>query len=73
VSSDPQPSQDRTERAVVMMLAASRMAGADLSPDDVQIALRQAHGELTGDQAVAEALAAARARSTGSSSEHSDP
>lgn len=54
--------RSRVQRQVAEMVAGQRMAAAEPSETDIQIAARQAAGELTADQAVAEAVAAARAR-----------
>lgn len=51
----------RVQRAVAQMVAGQRMAAAEPSEADVEIARRQAAGELTGDEAAAEAITAARA------------
>lgn len=53
----------RARRAVTQMLAGQRMADAEPTEADTDIARRQAAGELTGDEAVAEAIAVARASS----------
>lgn len=46
------------------MTVGQRMAGAEPTESDMETAHRQIAGELTGDQAVTEALGAARARFT---------
>lgn len=55
-----QVSPARVERTLTSMVAAQRMAGAEPTEADVDIARRQASGEITADEAVALALAAAR-------------
>lgn len=50
----------RAQRAVAQMLGGQWMAAAEPTEADVHIAARQAAGEFTADEAVAEAIAAAR-------------
>ncbi len=54
-------SQARVRRQVAAMLAGQRMAGAEPSAADLEIARRHAAGQISAEQAVAEAIAAARA------------
>ena len=52
--------QPTTNQALAGVLAGHHMAGMDLSAAELEILRRQADGELTGDQARDELLAALR-------------
>ena len=60
MSTTQQVSPARVERNLTSMVAAQRMAGAEPTEDDIEIARRQASGEITADEAVALAISAAR-------------
>lgn len=54
-------SEARVRRQVAAMLAGQRMASAEPSAADLEIARRHAAGRISAEQAVAEAIGAARA------------
>lgn len=52
----------RNQKTADQMLAGHRMAGMDVSAEAEDLARRMLAGELTGDEAARQAIAAARAR-----------
>lgn len=60
MSSIQQVSPARVDRDVISMIAAQRMASTEPSVADLEIAHRQASGEISAEDAVALAITAAR-------------
>lgn len=60
MSTTQEVSPARVERTLTAMVTAQRMAGAEPTEADIDMARRQASGEITADEAVVLAIAAAR-------------